>query len=165
MDHYELGIDHDPEIERLRADIVERRSVGDVLFAVKSASIHGLVNHRDIADSLVSAMGCTGLGRNWLEIDQQEAVWVITRVLWGDVCYNAAVMTRDEALDLAMRFRRLFGEASFFTNGTWRKRMVPLPDPIDYLDGFWPITQATCDTGVVVVGSARVGMLWVMDED
>ncbi|HLH21211.1 MAG TPA: hypothetical protein VK066_01710 [Chloroflexota bacterium] len=165
MGEYRLETDLDPEIERLRADILERRWAGEVLFFVRRIHADRATSNRDIADAFVAEVGCSGLGKHWLEIDRQEALWVLTRVLWGDICYDVSIMTRDEALNLAARFTSLFNDCTFFTNGTWKKRVIPLPDPVDCLDGFWPITQVTADTGVVAVGADRIGMLWVKDED
>ena len=170
MPGFRLEDDIDLSIEALRLDVVEQRSAGQVIFVVKKITPDGTLDDTEailrIVDSFVSETGCVPL-KEWLWLDIMEAVWVLTRVLWGDLCYNTSIMSRDEALALAGRFTSLFGQdTKFLTNRCrWRKRVVPLPDPIDYLDGWVPITQATCDTGVIVVSPQRVGMLWVQDED
>jgi hypothetical protein len=66
-------------------------------------------------------------------------------------------MSLEVAERLARRFLDLFPEgAVFMTNGT-----IALPG-----GGAWsPLTAATFDTGVIAISSARVGLLWVEDED
>jgi hypothetical protein len=172
----DIAFEHDPDpwIEELRSDVGQRRSAGVVLFAIKKHGFMGRLGDAElvqkVVDAFVAEMGCTGLSTNWLEIDRPEAHWVLTHVLWADLAYSAAIMTRDEAMTLAGRFQWFFMDTiyegcRYYTNSTWTHRMVPLPDPTDCLDGSWPITDASFDAGVIIVSPERIGMLWVKDED
>jgi hypothetical protein len=66
---------------------------------------------------------------------------------------------------LADRFLASFGTdgVHYFTNADFGARA----DPAFTLSSFgWnPVTAATFDTGVLVVGPRRCGCLWVEDED
>jgi hypothetical protein len=70
------------------------------------------------------------------------------------------------AQELADRFAAQFGPgARYFTDGTWH-----LPNTLircgDIGGPSWdPVTQATFDTGVLVIGRKWSGYVWVEDED
>ena len=82
------------------------------------------------------------------EIDEASARESVLRLLHRDMAYHAEVMPLEQAAGLADRFFEPFGEgARYFTNN------------------WCPVTKATFDEGVLVLGLQRSGCLWVEDED
>jgi hypothetical protein len=68
-------------------------------------------------------------------------------------------MSLSEAKQLLLRFFSFFAaDCQFFTNASFNN---------DYsrIKSWNPITKATFDTGVVIVNTHRIGILWVEDED
>ena len=81
-----------------------------------------------------------------------DAVALVTSVLHKDMAYSHPLMPEERAKELAQRFLAQFGaEARFYSNG-WPR-------------AWKPATDATFDTGVLVIGDERSGCIWVEDED
>ena len=76
-------------------------------------------------------------------------------MLSTDLAYGSKIMPPDRAAGLWQQFLAAFEEQDirFVTNGT--------------ADGssWGPATSSTFDQGVLVIGPARVGCLWVEGED
>ncbi|WP_124479439.1 hypothetical protein [Burkholderia stagnalis] len=82
------------------------------------------------------------------EIDESEARCCIAEVLHRDQAYRAELMTVAQAEQLTAEFLEQFGaQARYFTNN------------------WCSVTDATFDTGVIVIGALQSGCLWVEDED
>ena len=99
----------------------------------------------------------------YVEIDAAEARSVLAAVLAEDMAYGSPLMPRAAAEHLAREFIGLFGreQVRFYTNGEWgRPRAAPHLGP-----GWVPVTDATFDTGVLVLAPGRIGCAWFMDED
>jgi len=92
------------------------------------------------------------------EIDSSAARRLAELVLSEDLAYNAEVMPAARAADLAGRFLAQFGTEGvrYYTNGTFHEGRGASWDPV---------TAATFDTGVLVIGPRSSGCLWVEDED
>jgi hypothetical protein len=85
-------------------------------------------------------------------ISEAAALSLVASILHRDMAYSHAMMTEDRAKELAERFLGLFGSgARFFSNG--------------WPGGWNPATEATFDTGVLVIGDEQSGCIWVEDED
>ena len=81
-------------------------------------------------------------------IDEASARSSILRLLHRDMAYNAEVMPIVQAEQLTDRFLAQFGEGSMFFTNNW-----------------CPVTDATFDEGVLVLGPNSCGCLWIEDED
>jgi hypothetical protein len=87
------------------------------------------------------------------EIDEAAARASVLRLLHRDLAYDAEVMPLGWAGQLTDRFFAQFGEGStsfsnkFFTNN------------------WCPVTDATFDEGILILGPDSCGCLWVEDED
>jgi len=57
------------------------------------------------------------------------------------------------------------GGARFFTNGTFHEESRELGSNVTQGPGWNPVTEATFDTGVIVVAKRSAACLWVEDED
>ena len=95
-------------------------------------------------------------------VSRFEAFQILVSVLESDLAYNAQLMPRHTAEELASQFLALFPEpAVFATNG----QFLPSPDLAIRLSTWNPLTPATFDTGVICASPSTTGLLWVQDED
>jgi hypothetical protein len=92
------------------------------------------------------------------EIGGSTARAIAVHVLNRDLAYHTEVMPTDDAIELVSLFFELYCGPSgrFFSNGDFSQKPAA---------SWMPATEATFDTGVLIVGSARSGCLWVEDED
>ena len=82
------------------------------------------------------------------EIDESTAHSFVAEVLHRDQAYSVEIMTAAHAEQLTGKFFEQFGaQARYFTNNGC------------------PVTDATFDVGVLVIGVLQSGCLWVEDED
>ncbi|MFZ2502758.1 MAG: hypothetical protein WAW88_08830 [Nocardioides sp.] len=110
-------------------------------------------------DDVAGACGLEPLGRGWVELDRQRASEFLTAILHKDLAYKVEVMPEARARWLSEEFVRAFGEhgSRFATNSA----DLPATFPFQWT----PATAFTFDAGVVILGSAAAGLLWVADED
>lgn len=136
----------------------------DIASEIKAARKYG-VTHCGISDqshsltTLVAEFQLATDAETYQEIDQQDATKLLTLILHRDLAYNSEIMPESDATLLAQRFLNYVtdGEARYFTNGTFH-------NPSGGAE--WnPATDATFDTGVLVLSSKTSGCLWVEDED
>jgi hypothetical protein len=102
---------------------------------------------------------------SYKEIDAASARRLAELVLNQDMAYNAEIMPADRAAELAGRFLAQFGTdgVRYYTNGTFHEPRGP---KLTWSGAGWdPVTEATFDTGVLVLGPGCSGCLWVEDED
>jgi hypothetical protein len=142
-------------VAELAADVRAQRRYGRTFVDV--------VEHRQpapdpvaLADQLVQSLALTPLGAGWRAVPADEARQIGRRVLASHLAYGGEIMPAAPAEALVDRFLALVGEPrAFFTN----TRAIGSSRTIA------PITTATLDEGIVAVGHARTGILWVADED
>jgi hypothetical protein len=116
---------------------------------------------KNAADVVAEQCGFRGLADGWRELGRDDAESIAAAVLSHDLAYRSELMDAARAKDYAERFLALFDDAKYYTNGD----LGPVHAQGGGTAGWDPITGATFDTGVVVVGTNRVGILWVQDED
>jgi hypothetical protein len=117
----------------------------------------------EAVDAFVAAFGFKGLGPSWTEISASDAFYIVRSILRRDQAYQMAVMREADAARLAEMFCALFDRnVRCVTNGN---SVLPTADPRGVPGASTPISSATFDSGVVCVDDARIGMLWVEDED
>jgi hypothetical protein len=93
---------------------------------------------------------------HWRLIQVDTAKAILTRILWKDLAYSRERMSLSTAKRLAADFLANFVPPMLYvTNG----------ENLESNYSYDPITDATFDGGVIVFDGAKVGMLWVMDED
>jgi hypothetical protein len=85
------------EIKEFRAEILSKRSMGNVLFEIKQISsdmtLKKAEDLTEILDLFVSQMGYVGLGDRWKEIDQAAAKKILAFVLTKDLAYSSNCWT------------------------------------------------------------------------
>ncbi|MBR8837469.1 MAG: hypothetical protein DSM106950_26520 [Stigonema ocellatum SAG 48.90 = DSM 106950] len=76
-----------------------------------------------------------------------------------NLAYFVDIMTLQEAEEIVVKLFNFFpGDRQFFTNALFVNNYTGISS--------WDsITQATFDTGVVIVSDRYIGILWVQDED
>ena len=149
--------------ERLRARIKTARRCGVVHVESRHRTAIGAesLDDRDASDALAIALGLQALGEAWVALEQARACQVASDVLWHDLAYRFEIMDRLQAEELSRDFLTHFApDARFFSN------FASMGAEVEVLENGWnPLTDATFDTGIVVVDQNRVGILWVEDED
>jgi hypothetical protein len=114
-------------------------------------------------EAAAAQFGLFSSPRIYVEISEQEAVSVLCAVIGKDMAYQSELMPPQEANTLAKEFVHQFAgdRAKFYTNGEYGK-----PRQSQTVGPSWmPATEATFDTGVLVVAPERIGCAWFMDED
>lgn len=143
-------------------------NIADEIIAARNCGVvHcGLSSHVSLSLSqLASEFELAPEPANYREIDAASARWLMEMILNQDMAYNAEIMPADRARGLADRFLSQFREqeARFFTNGSFHEKRGP---KLTWSGVSWnPATQATFDTGVLILGPQCSGCLWVEDED
>jgi hypothetical protein len=100
------------------------------------------------------------------EIDEASARRLATLILHRDLAYNVVIMPEEKAAQLAGAFLDQFGaSACYFTNGTLHEPRRKVSPHVSDGWSWGPVTDATFDTGVLVLGPEVSGCLWVEDED
>jgi hypothetical protein len=162
-----LGIDltkaESPEFARLRAAIQSQRSAGVVLMACVETPSGA--NDLALLDALARHAGGSPLGSDWSATDVEMAEKLLSRVLARELAYDERVMSDDDAARFSRGFLDFFGEEGRpFTNSS-----VVASGNADVeatWTGSWaPLTRATFDTGIAIVGLRWSGLLWVGDGD
>jgi len=132
----------------LHAEIVRLRTTGRVHC--------GIISTNNIID-IANAFGLSTDSKTYNEIDAETACHILTEILHSDLAYNSEIMPLQKAAELASRFLKQYPERDcrFFTNGSlFLKANVK---------SWNPATDATFDTGVIVLGPNNSGCLWVED--
>ena len=95
-------------------------------------------------------------------VDQQLAERIAALVLSQDLAYGIQLMPLTDAARLAAAFMELFAGSMVgcFTNADFSEKGGRLS-----LSTWTPLTDATFDTGIIVLSTEHVGCLWVQDED
>jgi hypothetical protein len=151
------------EIRELRAEILSKRSMGDVVFEIKQirsdVPIENAANLTEILDLFVSQIGYLAIGDCWKEIAPEAAQKILVFFLTKDLAYSSEIMTLEEAEQICTKMFSFFkSNCKFFTNAVFVNNYSALR-------AWKGITQATFDTGVIFVCDTLIGILWVKDED
>lgn len=146
--------------DELCAEIIRSRDCGVVYCAVldrSGATPDGIAKEFNLAPASKV---------NYFDIDASLTFEIAVLVLHRDLAYSTQIMPTDRAKDLAQRFIALFGEpAQFCTNANFLKESPEGYPGSIRLSSWNPATDATFDTGIIVIGKELAGCLWVEDED
>ena len=132
-----------------------QKARGGCIAGIKEANV-------DSAESAAELFGLSSERGVYSRIERSEAVEVLKAVLHKDMAYGVKIMSSEKAKNLARKFVSEFDdEAVFYTNGEYGKfREDPNVGP-----SWSPATDATFDTGVIIVSNGVVGCAWFIDED
>lgn len=93
--------------------------------------------------------------------DRASAVAILTQLLHKDMAYGSEIMPIEDARNLASNFISLFDpESKYYSNSTWNKNEYG-----KNISGWNPLTEATFDSGIIVVDKNKIGIAWFEDED
>ncbi len=134
------------KIQKARGSCIAGEKEATVKSVESAAELFGLSNENGIYN----------------KIERPEAIAVLRTVLHKDMAYSAKIMSSEKAKSLANEFVGKFDdEAVFYTNGEYGK-----PRSNTNVGPSWsPATDATFDTGVIVLSNGVVGCVWFADED
>jgi hypothetical protein len=128
--------------------------VDDILAERDCGVVHCGVSrfgHKDVLE-LAKEFGLNNDPSPFEPVAASNAVLLVASILHKDMAYRQPLMTEERAKELTEQFLGQFGaDAKFFSNG--------------WPGGWSPATDATFDTGVLVIGKDRSGCIWVEDED
>jgi hypothetical protein len=139
-------------------EIIAARGFGDVHCGISSQTSPSVAQ-------LAREFGLADDPGPYKEIDAAAAKRLVQTLLHLDMAYNAEVMPAARAAELAERFLAQFASAGvrFYTNSTFHECRG---GKLTWSGVSWdPVTSATFDTGVLVIGPESSGCLWVEDED
>ena len=128
---------------------------GSCIVEIKEVSVSSV-------ESAAKLFGLSDGDEIYKKIDRLEAREVLKNVLHKDMAYRVKIMSSEKAKNLSEEFLTKFDDrAEFYTNGEYGKsRKSPDVGP-----SWSPATEATFDTGVIVISSKIVGCAWFADED
>jgi hypothetical protein len=134
--------------------------VCDEIIEERDGVVHCYVSSqliRDVAE-LARRLGLRDDLECYREIGESLARGHLRLILHQDLAYHSEIMSAKRAAELADRFLEQFGSpAKYFTNGIFHE---------EKWGASWnSVTNATFDTGVLVLGQQASGGLWVEDED
>lgn len=126
------------------------------------------------ADAFVASLGLTPIGEHWLSRSRSEAKRYICRILEGDMA-GGRMMLPAESSRLATSFLGFFHGhydsddygLEYFTNGFFTNGDLMDDRRVGWSCGWGGarVTDATFDSGIIVVSPDTMGMIWVEDED
>lgn len=114
-------------------------------------------------EEAAGAFGLSSAADTYTEVPAEEALAVLANVINKDMAYDFEFMPYERAKELATAFLFSFPQTGtrFFTNGTFGKeRESPNIGP-----SWSPATEATFDTGVLVLAAQSTACVWFKDED
>jgi hypothetical protein len=127
--------------------------------------VHTVIAARDgrLVTELLPLFGFQSHEQALLRVSETMALQITRSVLHKDMAYGTVIMPLQRADELARRFLAEFHNppTDFFSNGSFTQN----DDGSVALNSWNPITQATFNTGIIVVEAGLVGCLWVEDED
>jgi hypothetical protein len=100
------------------------------------------------------------------EIEDTSARRLVQLVLHSDLAYHSEIMSESRAAELTDRFFAQFGPgARYFSNGTFHEEPQWISESVKAGASWESVTEATFDTGVLILAPGCSGCLWVEDED
>ncbi len=123
---------------------------------------------RGLLDSFILSWGGFAVNDSWQFINQEIAIEIVDSILAQDIAYNSERMKVEDALRITGLFFKLFPKPLYFaTNGTLGQNHAKRKKDVNFMasSSWTPVTSATFDTGVVVITTDVIGMLWMLDED
>jgi hypothetical protein len=138
------------------AQIIEARTGGEVIAATVDRCF-------SLAEQAAPEFGLSAKPEIYEQISPDEAVEVLASVIHKDMAYGYEFTPLEQARQLASSFVFSFPplDTTYFTNGSFGKpRENPNVGP-----SWSPATDATFDTGVLVLSGVSTSCLWFKDED
>ena len=116
-------------------------------------------------EALAAEFGLQADASRYKEIGGDAACRLVFLALHQDLAYCTKIMPAEQAVHLAEHFVDAFDheDTRFYTNGNLHQGP---DDKVTWSGAAWnPMTEATFDTGILVLGPLTSGVFWVEDED
>jgi hypothetical protein len=150
--HERLGLE--PETERDHVEACDVRRRGAYVAMARPREHHDPVR---LLDMIALAGDVFPIGDDWEPVDRAAIEPDLAYTLGHDLAYDSVVLPGSQAAECAGRFLDAFGEgARIFTSAEIRMGRG---------GGRTPLTLATFDRGVAVLGRERIGIVVVTGED
>jgi hypothetical protein len=150
------GAIHSPRLKRLLTEIRTERRYG---------LMHAVIEARDTrpVTELLPLFGLSSQTQALLRVSETLALQIARSILHKDIAYHTEIMPLPRADELARKFLASFRgpPVDYFSNGSFTHH----DDGSVTLSSWSPLTEATFDTGIIVLDAGHVGCLWVEDED
>jgi len=113
--------------------------------------------------ALAGAFGLKGDASLYHQVDAEMARAILVAVLHRDLAYGNRLLSLARAEELAGQVMQRFPGAGvrFLTNGQFKHGAAAAL----VLSRWDPATDATFDTGVLMLGTTESGCVWVAEED
>jgi hypothetical protein len=137
---------------RTLATIKESRRIGEVVSGYEELFCATV----ELAAIRFGLSGETGI---YGEIPAAEAIAVLANIFHRDMANDQKIMSAARALALAKEFVACFPHEAtrFYTNGTFGRKQLAR--------SWSPATDATVDSGLLVLSRSVTACLWLKDED
>ena len=121
------------------------------------------IEHSESVGAIAAAFGLSSDAKRYREIDAELARTILANFLYRGQAYHLQIMSLERAEELALQFMQEFGRppCRFFTNWNFEQRA----DGLLYKTWGWDVTDATFNTGVLVLGLQKSACVWIEDED
>ena len=114
------------------------------------------------ADEAALAFNLRPLGIGWRAISREASREVLEDILAQDFVFGRCRLAQEDTVRATNEFLEAFPEeALFFTNGVW----IANANGHRQLSEWSPATDATFDSGILVLAPGQIGVVWVEDED
>jgi hypothetical protein len=125
--------------------------------------IAGVTKDAKSVSALASAFGLKGDASLYHQVDLDMARAILVGILHRDLAYGNRLLSLSRAEDLAGQVMTRFTVPGirFLTNGKFKQGAG-----VGLILSHWdPATTSTFDTGVLMLGTAESGCVWVAEED
>ena len=156
-----LGVHRSTEkwAEPPKTDISTKLKAGRGPYAKVHIGFKEVKNVKEVA----YRFGLTPESEIYFEVGFEDAKLTLTHLLHKDMAYEHEIMPLAQASILAAEFLAEFSseEARYFTNSDWPAWLANPGSGRSWA----PATDATFDSGILIITPTRVGCAWFMDED
>jgi hypothetical protein len=148
-----------------------RRAIWDVYRLDDPVDLGDDAAVRTALDRLAAALGYNPPGATWRSIDEPHALQALEVLVRFEQVYETRIVSDAAASSLVADFAALFpATRSWHTTASFVERPTRIDDdetvPLLVATGWYGfLTGATFDTGIAVVSSRRIGLLWFSEED
>jgi hypothetical protein len=137
-------------------DVIRKERTAGKLFCGATTGVKSVA-------ALATAFGLKGDASLYHQVDAEMARSILVGVLHRDLAYGNRLLSLARAEELAGEVMQLFAAPGirFLTNAQFKQGTAA-----GLVMSHWdPATDATFDTGVLMLGTGDSGCLWVADED
>lgn len=100
------------------------------------------------------------------EVDRKNAAEILKSLLYKDMAYDECLMPLHDAHRLTEQFFSLFSpDCRIYSNSNWNKNEYTNKFFEFGFRSFNSLTEATFDSGLIMIQEDKIGIIWFEDED